>query len=179
VFFQDACPQNEANVCRSFLGQVPIASGCCALLAHGLRTSMPILDEEGEGQPEEYESELKPNVLSFDFPGAITLAIGISSFLIVIDLLNQLSWLHPLVMGTTIVGVVSTLAFLALETYPGNRELLIPLRLLKTEVGAFCIGQVSFVLHCFVCLFYCVFLLRERLSLENTCTNFEVLISYL
>ncbi|KAE9370966.1 MFS general substrate transporter [Stipitochalara longipes BDJ] len=124
----------------SFLGQVPIATGCCVLLARGLQTSLPILEED-EHQSEEYESELKPNVLSFDFPGAITLALGISSFLIVIDLSNQLSWEHPLVLGTTIVGVLSTLAFLALETYPGNRELLIPLRLFKTEVGAFCVGQ--------------------------------------
>lgn len=136
----------NVNVCRSFLGQVPIATGCCVLIARGLQTFSPILEEEDEWQLEESETELKPDTLAFDYPGAITLAIWISSLLIVIDLQNQLSWGHPLVLGITIIGVLSILAFLVLETYQGNRELLIPLRLLKTEVGAFCAGQVSRVL---------------------------------
>ena len=104
---------------------------------------MPILKEEDERQREESRDELKPNVLAFDFPGAITLAIGISSLLTVIDLANRFAWGDPLVLGIAIVGIISILAFLALETYPENRELLIPLRLLKTEVGIFCAGQVK------------------------------------
>ncbi|PMD58769.1 uncharacterized protein K444DRAFT_630453 [Hyaloscypha bicolor E] len=125
----------------SFLGQVPLATGCCVLLAGGLRTFLPVLKEEDERQHEESATDLQPDLLTFDYPGAITLAIWISSLLAVIDLQNQLSWGHPLVLSITIVGVLAILAFLALETYPGNRELLIPLRLLKTEVGAFCAGQ--------------------------------------
>ena len=137
----------NVNVCRSLLGQVPIATGCCVLIARGLQTFLPILQEEDGRQLEESETELKPDVLAFDYPGATTLAIWISSLLIVIDLQNQLSWGHPLVLGITIVGALAILVFLALETYPGNRELLIPLRLLRTEVGAFCAGQVSRVLR--------------------------------
>ncbi|KAH8780515.1 major facilitator superfamily domain-containing protein [Hyaloscypha finlandica] len=117
----------------SFLGQVPVATGCCVLLARGLRTSLPVLKEQEERQHEESATDLQPDLLTFDYPGAITLAIWISSLLAVIDLQNQLSWGHPLVLSITIVGVLAILAFLALETYPGNRELLIPLRLLKTE----------------------------------------------
>jgi hypothetical protein len=136
----------KVNFCRSFLGQVPIAAGCCVLLARALRTFLPVVEEEGERQDDEYETDLKADVLTFDYPGAITLAISISSLLAVINLQNQLSWGHPLVLRIAIVGVLAILTFLALETYPGNRELLIPLRLLKTEVGAFCAGQVSRVL---------------------------------
>lgn len=134
---------SKFNLCRSFLGQVPVATGCCVLLARGLRTSLPVLKKQDERQHEESATDLQPDLLTFDYPGAITLAIWISSLLAVIDLQNQLSWGHPLVLSITIVGVLAILAFLALETYPGNRELLIPLRLLKTEVGAFCAGQVS------------------------------------
>lgn len=81
--------------------------------------------------------------MSFDYPGAMTLAIGLASFLAVIDLQDQLSWGHPVIIGTSAIGAASALAFFAFETCPGNRELLIPLRLLKTGVGAFCAGQVS------------------------------------
>jgi hypothetical protein len=135
----------RANFCRSFLGQVPIAAGCCCLLARGLQTFLP--KPEGEDQVErrleESENELKPVVLAFDFPGGITLAIGISSLLTVMDLRNQLPWGHPLVLSISIVGVLAIVSFITLETYPGNREPLMPLPLLKTEVGAFCAGQVS------------------------------------
>lgn len=139
----------RANFCRSFLCQVPIAAGCCLLLARGLQTSLPKLEgeEEPEGRPEESENELQPVVLSFDFPGAINLAIGISSLLTVIDLRNQLPWEHPLVLSISIVGFLAIVCFIILEAYPGNREPLMPLPLLKTEVGAFCAGQVSRFLH--------------------------------
>jgi uncharacterized membrane protein len=110
---------------------------------------VPVSSEEDEQQEEESAPEPKSNDLAFDFPGAITLAIGISSLLTIIDLRNQLSWEHPLVIGITIIGIFAILIFLAFETYPGNRELLIPLRLLKTEVGAFCAGQVGQVLLTF------------------------------
>lgn len=40
------------------------------------------------------------------------------------------------------------MAFLILETYPGNRELLMPLQLMRTEIGAFCAGQVSTEYKC-------------------------------
>ena len=141
----------KLNFCRSFLGQVPIATGCCVLLARALRIIVPVVEEEGEWQYDEHETDLKVDVLTFDYPGAITLAISISSFLAVIDLQNQLSWGHPLVLTIMIVGVLAILTFLALETYPGNRELLIPLQLLKTEVGAFCAGQVSRFCHDATC----------------------------
>ena len=172
----------KVNFCRSFLGQVPIATGCCVLLARALRTFLPAVEEEGERQHDEYETDLKADVLTFDCPGAITLAISISSFLAVIDLQNQLSWEHPLVLSIAIVGVLAILTFLALETYPGNRELLIPLRLLKTEVGAFCAGQVSRV------LFGCnIFLGSQPPRLltfppglcQSIYTNNEICISYL
>ncbi|KAG9241502.1 major facilitator superfamily domain-containing protein, partial [Calycina marina] len=126
----------------SFIGQVPLAVLCCLFIARGLRQNLTKI-KDGERQLEEATRELKPSILSFDFTGAITLAIWISSFLAVIDLQNQLSWGHPLVLGIAAVGSLSFVAFAALESYPGNRELLIPLRLLKTEIGAFCLAQVS------------------------------------
>lgn len=95
----------------------------------------PKVEQEEEPQREE-------PVLAFDFPGAITLAIAISSLLVVIDLQGSLSWSHPLVQSLIVIGAISTLAFLVFETFPGNRELLMPLKLLKTEIGAFCAGQV-------------------------------------
>ena len=132
-------------VCRSFLGQVPIAIGCCVLITWGLQMLLPTLKLEDERHGEESESELKPKILAFDYQGAVTLAIGMVSLLTVIDLQNQLSWGHPLVSGIAFVGTLSILGFLALETYPGNRESLIPLHLFKTEVGAFCAEQVCYI----------------------------------
>ncbi|CAL3964594.1 unnamed protein product [Diplocarpon coronariae] len=122
-----------------FLGQVPIAAVCCLLTARGLRKFLPLLDQEDE---QHIIDGPKPDFPEFDYPGAITLAIGLTSFLAVIDLQNQLSWTHPVILSTTILGTLSLLAFLLFETYPGNRQLLIPLRLLRTGVGAFCVGQL-------------------------------------
>jgi hypothetical protein len=134
----------EAYFERSFVGQVPIAGLCCLLTANGLAGYFPSLTEED--QNERGENKQKSQALAFDFPGAISLAIGVTSLLTVIDVQNRLSWIHPLVLGLSIIGVVSIIAFLILETYPGSRELLIPMRLLKTEIGIFCAGQVSFLL---------------------------------
>ncbi|KFY18240.1 hypothetical protein V492_00060 [Pseudogymnoascus sp. VKM F-4246] len=121
-----------------FLGQVPIAAACCLLMARSFEAMRPKAEQEEEQQREQ-------PVLAFDFPGAITLAVSISSLLAVIDLQGSLSWKHPLIQGLVVVGVLSTLAFLAFETFPGNRELLMPLKLLKTEIGAFCAGQMLLV----------------------------------
>ena len=107
---------------------------------------MQVLEEGGTRDYDEHGTDVKTHVLTFDYSGAITLAVWISSFLAVIDLQNQLSWGHPLVWSIATVGLLALVAFLALETYPGNRELLVPLHLLKTEVGVFCAGQVSLVL---------------------------------
>ena len=139
----------RADFCRSFLGQVPIAAGCCLLIARGLQTTLPRLEgeEDAERRLGESQNELKPAVLGFDFPGAITLAVGISSLLTVMDLRNQLPWGHPVVLSLSLVGVLAIVSFITLEAYPGNREPLMPLPLLKTEVGAFCAGQVSRFLH--------------------------------
>ncbi|PBP28722.1 hypothetical protein BUE80_DR000425 [Diplocarpon rosae] len=123
----------------SFLGQVPFAAVCCLLTARGLRKFLPLLDLEDE---QHVTDESKPDFPAFDYPGAITLAIGLTSFLTVIDLQNQLGWAHPLILVTTIVGTLSLFAFLLFETYPGDRQLLIPLRMLRTGVGAFCVGQL-------------------------------------
>lgn len=92
---------------------------------------------------EEPQGERQKRLLSFDYPGAITLAIWVTSFLIIIDVQAELSWTDPLFLSLIIIGVISFLIFLVLETYSGGRELLIPLSLVKTEVGAFCVGQVS------------------------------------
>lgn len=89
-----------------------------------------------------WERQREEPALTFDFAGAITLAVAISSLLAVIDVQGSLSWEHPLVQSLVVIGILSTLAFLAFETFPGNRELLMPLKLLKTEIGAFCAGQV-------------------------------------
>ncbi|RDL36129.1 Uncharacterized protein BP5553_06741 [Venustampulla echinocandica] len=128
-----------------FLGQVPIAAACCLLIAQSLTVTLPKLEREEEQQRDDSRNEPAPALLAFDFPGAITLAIAISSLLAAIDLQNPLAWGHPLVLSLLIVGILSTLAFLAFETFPGNRELLMPLRLLKTEIGAFCAGQLLIV----------------------------------
>ncbi|KFY69360.1 hypothetical protein V496_00295 [Pseudogymnoascus sp. VKM F-4515 (FW-2607)] len=121
-----------------FLGQVPIAAACCLLMARSFESMCPKLEQQEDPQREE-------PALAFDFPGAITLAIAISSLLVVIDLQGSLSWAHPLVQSIVAVGILSTLAFLVFETFPGNRELLMPLKLLKTEIGAFCAGQLLLV----------------------------------
>ncbi|KFY33213.1 hypothetical protein V494_07823 [Pseudogymnoascus sp. VKM F-4513 (FW-928)] len=121
-----------------FLGQVPIAAACCLLMARSFEAMRPKAEQEEEQQREQ-------PVLAFDFAGAITLAVSISSLLAVIDLQGSLSWKHPLIQGLVVVGVLSTVAFLAFETFPGNRELLMPLKLLKTEIGAFCAGQMLLV----------------------------------
>ncbi|KFZ05028.1 hypothetical protein V501_08740 [Pseudogymnoascus sp. VKM F-4519 (FW-2642)] len=121
-----------------FLGQVPIAAASCLLMAKSFEVMCPKVEQEEEPQREE-------PVLAFDFPGAITIAISISSLLAVIDLQGSLSWSHPLVQSLIVIGAISTLAFLVFETFPGNRELLMPLKLLKTEIGAFCGGQLLIV----------------------------------
>ncbi|KFY87549.1 hypothetical protein V498_07123, partial [Pseudogymnoascus sp. VKM F-4517 (FW-2822)] len=97
---------------------------------------------------EEPQDERRKRLPSFDYLGAVTLAIWITSFLVIIDLQVQLSWTHPLLLSLIIIGIISFLLFLILETYPGGRELLIPLSLFKTEVGAFCVGQLLLVGSC-------------------------------
>ncbi|PBP19900.1 hypothetical protein BUE80_DR009275 [Diplocarpon rosae] len=129
----------------SFLGQVPFAAVCCLLTARGLRKFLPLLDLEAE---QNATDESKPNFPTFDYPGAITLAIGLTSFLTVVDLQNQLGWTHPVILVATIVGTISLFAFLLFETYPGDRQLLIPLQLLRTGVGAFCVGQLLIMGGC-------------------------------
>lgn len=131
-------------LCRLFLGQVPIAIACGLLIALDPSVNLPQLDREAEQQRQDSENDMEdtPTVLAFDFPGAVTLAIATASLLAAIDLQNSLSWGHPLVYSLIIAGALSTVAFLILETFPGNRELLMPLKLLRTEIGAFCAGQV-------------------------------------
>ena len=123
---------------------MPIATGCCVLIVRGLWKYLPNFEVEVR-QSEETENEHNSHILSFDYPGAISLGIAITSILTVIDLQNQLTWGHPLVLGIAITGVMSVLAFVALETYPGDRELLVPLQLLGTEIGAFCAAQVRYL----------------------------------
>ncbi|XMA11303.1 hypothetical protein WAI453_004094 [Rhynchosporium graminicola] len=131
----------------SFLGQVPIAIGCCIFLSHSLRSSLNITRQH-EDRNVEGEGHSKADLQTFDYPGAIALAILVTSLLAVIDLQSQLSWAHPLTLSITIAGVLALSAFLTLELYPGKRELLIPLRLLKTEVGIFCLGQLLVIGGC-------------------------------
>jgi hypothetical protein len=88
---------------------------------------LPVEKEEDEGQHEESAAELKSDVLNFDYPGAITFTIWNILASCSLDLQDQLSRGHPLVLSRTIVRLLAILAFLALETYPSNRELLIPL----------------------------------------------------
>jgi hypothetical protein len=132
-----------AEICRSFLGQVPIAITCCVLMVRGLQVFSSETKGQDNARLDESQIEYQKAVLVFDYPGAITLSIWITSFLLIIDLQQHLSWGHPLILSVIIVGTTSFSVFMILETYPGNRQLLIPLRLLKTEVGAFCAGQVS------------------------------------
>lgn len=122
---------------------MPIATTCCIIMTCGLRNFLSEAHGHKNSQMEEPQDERRKRLLSFDYPGAVTLAIWITSFLVIIDLQVQLSWTHPLLLSLSIIGIVSFFIFLLLESYPGSRELLIPLSLLKTEVGAFCVGQVS------------------------------------
>ncbi|KAJ6789501.1 hypothetical protein PWT90_10671 [Aphanocladium album] len=128
-----------------FLGQVPIAIACGSLIALGANVMWPEPVREDE-QLQQFENENTPASLAFDIPGAVTLAIATSSLLAAVDLQASLPWRHPVVFGLIIVGILSTLAFLAFETFPGNRELLMPLKLLRAEIGAFCAGQVLGIL---------------------------------
>lgn len=140
-FIQNMC---GAKGCRSFLGQVPIAIASCVLLARGLRAFLRRLEAEGSHHPNGVsDREIKKDRETFDYPGAITLAIWISSLLTIIDLQDRLPWNDPLLLSVTIIGSTSFVLFLIVEKYSGNRKLLIPLSLLKTEIGAFCAGQVS------------------------------------
>lgn len=100
-------------------------------------------NQEGEEeQRQEPDNEDIPADLAFDFPGAVTLAIATASLLAAVDLQNSMSWGHPVVLVLIIAGILSAVAFLGFEAFPGNRELLMPLKLLRTEIGAFCAGQV-------------------------------------
>lgn len=112
-------------------------------MTRGLRNFLSEADRDKNSQMEEPQGERQRHLLSFDYPGAITLAIWVTSFLVIIDVQAELSWTDPLFLSLIIIGVISFLIFLVLETYSGGRELLIPLSLVKTEVGAFCVGQVS------------------------------------
>lgn len=125
-------------MCRLFLGQVPIAVACGLLIASVLSPEL----EKYEDQGSETEDEETQGGLAFDFPGAVTLAIATASLLAAVDLNNSHSWEHPIVFGLLMTGLMSALAFICFEAFPGNRELLMPLRLLRTEIGAFCAGQV-------------------------------------
>jgi hypothetical protein len=118
---------------------VPIAICCCFLITQGLRQYSAKPEEEEDGL---FELTKKPIVLSFDFPGAVVLAIATSLLLSVIDLQEKYSWSEPLVQALFVGAALSIATFLYLETWPGNRQLLIPTRLLKTEIGAFCAGQI-------------------------------------
>lgn len=112
-------------------------------MTRGLRDYLSEANRHKTSQMEEPQEERQKRLLRFDYPGAVTLAIWITSFLVIIDLQVQLSWTSPLLLSLIIIGITSFLIFLVLETYSGGRELLIPLSLLKTDVGAFCAGQVS------------------------------------
>ena len=125
------------------MGQVPIATTCCIIMTRGLRNFLSEADRDKYSQMEEPQDERQKRLLSFDYPGAVTLAIWVTSFLVVIDLQAELSWTNPLLLSLIIIGIISFVVFLVLETYSGGRELLIPLSLVKTEVGALCLGQVS------------------------------------
>ncbi|KAI6713965.1 efflux pump antibiotic resistance protein [Diplocarpon mali] len=91
-----------------FLGQVPIAAVCCLLTARGLRKFLPLLDQEDE---QHIIDGPKPDFPEFDYPGAITLAIGLTSFLAVIDLQNQLSWTHPVILNAEAGGHIAPSSF--------------------------------------------------------------------
>lgn len=102
---------------------------------------LPTPEECQNEQRQELEDE-NTQQLAFDFPGAVTLAIGTASLLAAFDLHNSHSCEDTIVYALLLVGALSAIAFLLFETFPGNRELLMPLRLLRTEIGAFCAGQV-------------------------------------
>ncbi|KFY47903.1 hypothetical protein V495_01752 [Pseudogymnoascus sp. VKM F-4514 (FW-929)] len=131
----------------SFLGQAPIATTCCIIMTRGLR-NLSEADRDKYSQMEEPQDERQKRLFSFDYPGAVTLVIWVTSFLVVIDLQAELSWANPLLLSLIIIGIISFVVFLVLETYSGGRELLIPLSLVKTEVGAFCLGQLLLVGSC-------------------------------
>ncbi|CEJ91340.1 hypothetical protein VHEMI07058 [[Torrubiella] hemipterigena] len=124
-----------------FLGQVPIAIACGALIASVL---LPKPQERENERRQELEEENTQH-LAFDFPGAVTLAIATASLLAAFDLHNSHSCEDAIVYALLLVGALSAIAFLLFETFPGNRELLMPLRLLRTEIGAFCAGQLLIV----------------------------------
>lgn len=114
------------------------------LIALGAREFLSFNQQGEEEQRQEHEDEDEdtPTNLAFDFPGAVTLALATASLLAAVDLQNSMSWEHPVVLGLIIAGMLSAVAFLGFEAFPGNRELLMPLKLLRTQIGAFCAGQV-------------------------------------
>lgn len=131
-----------ADLHRSFIGQVPIAVCCCLLITLGLRQYSHSHESEEAGSLLHQIHELKTKKLSFDYPGAVSLAATISLLLSLIDLKDRYSWDDPTIIGLSVGSVVSLALFFYLETYAGKRELLIPTQLLRTEVGAFCAGQI-------------------------------------
>jgi len=84
----------------------------------------------------------KSSLLAFDFPGALSLAIAVTSLLVTIDLKTSLAWSHVLVQAALIAELLSLLVFFIIETHTGKRKPLIPLWLFRTEVSAFCAGQI-------------------------------------
>jgi len=129
---------NYIDYNRTFIGQVPIAILCCFFIAQGLRNNSSDSHEEDSL----LDNLKRPTILCFDFPGALALAVAVTLLLSVIDLQSKWSWTDPLVQALFVGAALSIATFLYLETWPGNRELLIPTRLLRTEIGAFCAGQI-------------------------------------
>ncbi len=122
----------------SFIGQVPIAVLCCLLIRWSLEAILTTVNRDFVIT----ESVTKSSLLNFDFPGALSLAIAVTSFLVIFDLKTSLAWSHVLVRASLITGLLSILVFFVVETHTGKRKPLIPLWLLRTEVGAFCAAQM-------------------------------------
>ncbi len=108
---------------RSFLIQCPLALVAILLVAWKLEGPQKLLPGYGGGSE-------KRKLSRVDFPGTVTLAVTITSFLIALDIGGQkVPWTHPLVWILFSLSAVFGICFLFVERYVA-REPIFPLHLL-------------------------------------------------
>jgi DHA2 family multidrug resistance protein len=97
-----------------------------------------------------------------DWPGIVTIAIGLAALQIVLEEGNKDDWFgSPFILRLSIVSAIALTAFLFLELRPGNKAPLVNLRLFKARDFAF--ASVANVMLGFV-LYSAVYLIPIYLS---------------
>ncbi|KAF4637899.1 hypothetical protein G7Y89_g191 [Cudoniella acicularis] len=150
----DIVPPTEVAILRSYVNIVEILGhalggpiGGYLAGTVGWRCLKTIAPPSTEEQPafDGIENQEKPGMFSFDFGGLLSITGVIASILAAIELKKTSAWGDSAVLVAVAAGALSTIMFLTFESLIAKKPL-IPLWLLKTEVGLFCIGQIFFLM---------------------------------